>query len=92
LLLALIKPHPKEITMLEKITVTDLIEVLENGTVQVRKATRIFEDGKVISQAFERSVVLPGMDYSSYDDKVKAICACVQTEDVVQAFAASKGV
>lgn len=77
--------------MLEKITVTDLIEVLENGTIQVRKATRILEDGKVISQSFERSVVLPGDDYSSYDDKVKTVCACVQTDEVVQQFKASKG-
>lgn len=77
--------------MLEKIIVTDLIEVLENGTVQVRKATRILEDGKVLSQSFERSVVLPGDDFSAYDDRVKAVCACVQTDDVVAQFKASKG-
>ena len=35
---------------LTKETVVDKIEVLENGTLQVRTATRVLEDGEVLSQ------------------------------------------
>ena len=47
--------------MLTKITVVDKTEVLENGCVQVRTATRIMEDGQVLSQSFHRHVVAPAM-------------------------------
>jgi hypothetical protein len=50
---------------LEKISVVDKVEVVENGTVQVRTATRIVEDGKVISQAYHRHTIPPGQDYSN---------------------------
>ena len=49
---------------LEKQTVVDKIEVTENGTVQVRTATRIMEDGVQLSQSYHRHVVVPGADYS----------------------------
>ena len=77
---------------LTKEIVVDKIEVLENGSVQVRTCTRIMEDGKQISGTFHRHVVAPGQDYSAEDDKVKAICAAVHSSDVVAAYqAAVKG-
>jgi hypothetical protein len=75
--------------MLTKETVVDRMEVLENGCVQVRKATRIMEDGKVLSQSFHRHVVAPGQDYSQEDPKVQAICAAVHTPEVIAAYQAS---
>jgi hypothetical protein len=36
--------------MLEKQTTVDLLEVIENGCVQVRTKTAILEDGKEISR------------------------------------------
>jgi hypothetical protein len=42
---------------LEKISVVDKVEVVENGTVQVRTATRIVEDGNVISQSYHRHTI-----------------------------------
>jgi nucleoside-triphosphatase THEP1 len=74
---------------LEKIVVVDRIEVVENGTVQVRTATRIMEDGKQISCTFHRHVVAPGDDYSKEDARVQAICAATHTADVVTAYQAS---
>lgn len=74
---------------LEKVISTDLIEVLENGCVQVRVKTAIVEDGKHISGTFHRHVVAPGDDYSAEDDRVKAICAATHTADVVAAYRAS---
>jgi hypothetical protein len=72
--------------MLEKKIVVDLIETVENGTVQVRTCTRIIEDGKQISNTFHRHVVAPGDDYSAEDAKVQAICAVVHTSEVVTAY------
>lgn len=75
---------------LEKTTVVDLIETTENGCVQVRTATRILDDGKVISQSFHRHVVAPGDDYSQEDPRVQAICAAVQTPEVIAAYKAAQ--
>jgi len=72
--------------MLEKVISVDLIEVIENGCVQVRTKTAIIEDGKQISGNFHRHVVVPGADYSAEDAKVQAICSAVHTADVVAAY------
>lgn len=74
---------------LEKQIVVDLIEVIENGCVQVRTKTAILEDGQQISGTFHRHVVAPGDDYSQEDARVKAICAATHTPDVVAAYQAS---
>jgi hypothetical protein len=81
--------------MLEKIVTVDRIEVLENGSVQVRTKTAIVEDGKQISGTFHRHVVAPGSDYSGEDARVQSICAATHTADVIAAYkaaAAAQGV
>ncbi len=75
--------------MLEKTQVVDRIEVVENGSVQVRTATRITEDGKIISQSFQRHVVAPGADYSGEDARVQAVCAAAHTPEVIGAYKAA---
>ena len=70
---------------LEKRTVVDKIEVTENGTVQVRTATRIIEDGVQLSQSYHRHVVAPGADYSGEDARVQAICVATKTAEAVEA-------
>ena len=72
--------------MLEKIVSVDLIEVVENVTLQVRTKTAIKEDGVEISSKFHRHVVVPGADYSAEDAKVQAICAAVHTPEVIAAY------
>ena len=76
--------------MLEKQTVVDLIEILENGVVQIRTCTRIMENGEQISGIFHRHVVVPGDDYSTEDAKIQAICGAVHTADVVAAYQAAQ--
>ena len=73
---------------LTKQIVVDKIEVVENGCVQVRTATRIVEDGEVISSSYHRHVVCPGDDYSSEDSRVQAICAATHTSEVIAAYQA----
>ena len=75
---------------LEKVVKVDLIEVVENGNVQVRTKTAIVEDGKEISSRFHRHVVVPGQDYSNEDARVQAICAATHTPEVIAAYQASQ--
>ena len=75
---------------LEKVVSVDLIEVLENGCIQVRTKTAIKEDGVEISSKFHRYIVAPGDDYSAEDARVKAICAAIHTADVVAAYQAEQ--
>lgn len=74
--------------MLEKVISVDLIEVVENGSIQVRTKTAIKEDGVEISSKFHRSVVVPGADVSGEDAKVQAIAASIHTAEVVAAYEA----
>ena len=74
---------------LEKAIVVDLIEVTENGCIQVRTKTAIMEDGKQISGSFHRHVVAPGDDYANEDARVQAICAATHTPEVIAAYQAS---
>ena len=43
-------------------------------SVQVRTATRVLEDGAVISQSYHRHVIQSGDDYSSEPANGQAIC------------------
>ena len=78
--------------MLEKVISVDLIEVVENGTLQVRTKTAVKEDGVEISSNFHRHIVAPGDDYSAEDAKVQAICAAVHTPEVVTAYKEAQNV
>ena len=65
---------------LTKETVADKIEVVatEDGSVvQVRTATRIVEDGAVISQSYHRHVINSGDDWSSEPQNVQDVCNAV---------------
>ena len=75
---------------LEKFVSVDLIEVVENGSIQVRTKTAIMENGKQISSQFHRHVVAPGDDYSAEDARVKAICAATHTDGVIAAYKAAQ--
>jgi len=76
--------------MLEKIVVVDLIEVLENGCVQVRTKTAIMEDGKQISSTFHRHSIAPGADYSGEDTRVQGVCAALHTAQAIAAYKAAQ--
>jgi hypothetical protein len=75
---------------LEKVTSVDLIEVVENGTLQVRTKSAIKENGVEISSQLHRHVVVPGADVSGEDAKVQAIAAAIHTAEVIAAYIASQ--
>ena len=80
---------------LTKETVVDKIEVLEMGQVQVRTATRVLEDGVVLSSSYHRHVLAPSIksgdtwadtDISGETAKVQAICNATWTAEVKTAY------
>jgi hypothetical protein len=73
---------------LTETTKVDQIEVVENGSIQIRTATIIEKDGTEISRTFHRHVKHPGQDVSNEDSKVQAIAATIWTEEVIAAYQA----
>jgi len=68
--------------------VIDKIEVVENGTLQVREATRILKDGDQIAQTYHRWSFAPGSDVSEMPANVQAIAAAAWTAEVIAAYQA----
>ena len=73
---------------LSKETAVDQITVTENGTVLVREATRIMEDGNQISQTYHRTSLTPGQDLTDQPANVVAICNVAWTPEVIAAYQA----
>jgi len=71
-----------------KQTIVDQITVTENGIVLYREATRIIEDGKVLTQTYHRSSLTPGQDLTGQPTNVVAICNTVWTPEVIAAYQA----
>jgi hypothetical protein len=68
----------------------DLIQVLLDGQIQVRRADKVLKDGVEISKSYWRAVLAPGESVSSYPANVQAIAAVVWTPEVVAAYAAAQ--
>ena len=76
--------------MITKETVVDQITVCENGIVLYREATRIIEDGKVLTQTYHRTSLTPGQDLEGQPANVVAICNTAWTSDVISAYQAAQ--
>jgi len=66
------------------------VEVLEDGQIQVRKATRVFKDGVEISKTYHRHVLAPEADLSKEVEKVKDIAKVVWTDEVIKEYKENK--
>ena len=73
---------------LNKTTITDRVEVLEDGQLQVRIATIVDEDGVELTRSFYRTVLWPGEDTSGHADRVVAIASATWTQEVIAAHEA----
>jgi len=82
-----------------KTTTADKIETIEDGSVQVRTATVIKEDGTELTRTFHRHVLHPSTktsgswgntDISGEDARVQAICNAVWTNAVKTAYQAAQ--
>ena len=65
---------------LTKEIVIDKIEVLESNAIQVRKVTRVLEDGEVLSSSYHRHALSPGDDLTNEDPKVVAVATAAWGE------------
>lgn len=66
----------------------DRVEVVGNGIVQVREATRILKDGEQIAQTYHRWSFAPGSDVSEMPANVQAIAQAAWTPEVIAAYQA----
>ena len=76
---------------LTKETVIDKIEVGEDSQLQIRTATRVLEDGVVLSSSYHRHVLAPSTkasgswadkDISGEDARVQAVANATWTDSV----------
>jgi urease accessory protein UreE len=74
---------------LEEVSVVDKVEVLLNGSIQVRRRDQILKDGTEVAATYHRHVLHPGDDISNEDPRVAAIAAATWTEEVIAAYQAS---
>jgi len=72
--------------MLEKQETYSKIEVIESGQIQLRKTTKVLEDGQVISQSHHRSVVTPLDDITSLPQSVQDVCNAYWTDELIANF------
>ena len=68
--------------------IIDVIEVLENNTIQIRNANIIEKDGVEIARTYHRHVINPLDDISNEDEKVQTIANALWTEEVVNNYKA----
>ena len=61
-------------------------EITEYGHIQVRRITRIMEDGVELSKSYHRHVVSPGDDTEGQDALTIAIAKAVHTTEVVETY------
>lgn len=73
--------------MITKEVVIDKIEILEDGTIQLREKTRYLEDGIITSEAnTDRRILVPGADVSGENAEIQALAGIIHTPEKVAAY------
>jgi len=62
------------------------IEVLENGTLQIRRADIVCKDGAEVGRQYHRHVLFPGDDVSEEIQRVQDVANATWTPEVVTAY------
>jgi len=76
--------------MITKETIVDQTTVTENGTILYREATRIVEDGNLLTQTYHRTSLTPGQDLTGQPANVVAIANAAWTPQVIAAYQAAQ--
>ena len=66
--------------------IIDKIEVLDNGTIQIRQANIIERDGIEIAKTYHRWTLTPGQELSGQEQRVIDIANVVWTPEVIQNY------
>ena len=72
--------------MLEKQESYTSIELKEFGKAQLRKTTRIIEDGNVLSESHHRQIKNPSDDVSDLPQHIQDVINAYWTQDVIDAW------
>lgn len=76
--------------MLTKEIVIDKIEILEDGTLQLREKTRYLEDGIMKSEAnTDRRILVPGADVSGENAEIQTLARLIHTPEKIAAYEAT---
>ena len=78
---------------LQQITVVDMIEIPQNGIIQIRQRNDIIDDAepsKVIASNFHRTSLNPGESVEGQDPRVVAVANAVWTPEVIAAYEAQQ--
>lgn len=66
------------------------IEILEDGTIQVRRADIFLEDDVEIAKSYHRYSFNPGDNVSDQTTRIQNVCAVVWTQDVIDTYIATQ--
>lgn len=72
--------------MLSEQQVLDLIEIRDNGLIQVRWRNEILRDNELVTYTYHRQAFEPGADLSNEDARIIAVAQVVWTSEVIQRF------
>lgn len=72
--------------MLKKELIIDQIEIIRDGSLQIRRANLIMEDGVEIAKTYHRNVLHPGDDLGGQDGKITAVADAVWTPKVIKEY------
>lgn len=75
---------------LSKQIIIDQISTDENGNVFFREATRLLENGEVISTSYHRTSLEPNQDLTGLPSNVVAVCNAVWTPEILAAHQKKK--
>lgn len=73
---------------LTKETIIDQISVDEHGSLMIREATKILDNGKEVSRTYHRLSISPGGDLTGQPTNVVAIANTVWTSEVLAKYQA----
>jgi len=74
---------------LQQNTVIDLIQIVENGIIQIRQRIDVYDDSapsNIIASNFHRYTLNPGDDVSSQTAQIQAIANAIWTQEVISAY------
>jgi hypothetical protein len=71
---------------LTKERVLDKLEILQDGVIQVRWATRVLDDGDLIGERYERYVLTPGQNVSDQPERIRRVANAIWDAQTVTAF------
>ena len=73
---------------LQQKLIIDLIEIVSNGIIQVRKNNQIIDDStnSIVASSYQRLSLTPGQDLTGQDPKVVAIANATWTPEVISAY------